>query len=33
MAQLYYNLIKQDLWKLENVPARWRDEVAALIDE
>lgn len=33
MAQLYYDLIKKGLKTLEDVPLRWRDEVAALLEE
>lgn len=32
MAKLYYDLIKKDLRKIEDVPMRWRADVQTLID-
>jgi len=32
MAQIYYNLIREGLKTIEDVPIRWRDEVQALLD-
>lgn len=31
MAGLYADLVKRGLWELEQVPALWREEVAAII--
>ena len=33
MAKLYYRRIKEGRMTLEEVPARWRDAVAALLAE
>ena len=33
MAQIYFNLIQKGLKTIEDVPARWREEVAAMLDE
>lgn len=32
MAKIYYNRIKAGLMEIENVPARWRYAVQALLD-
>lgn len=32
MAKLYYNRIKRGVMTIDEVPARWRDEVQALLD-
>jgi hypothetical protein len=32
MAQIYFNLIQKGLKAIEDVPARWRDEVQAMLD-
>lgn len=32
MAKIYYDLILLGLWKEEDVPVRWKDEVKALLD-
>lgn len=32
MAKIYYNRIKAGKWAIEDVPARWRDEVQAMLD-
>lgn len=32
MAKVFYDLIKINRWKIEDVPIRWRDEVQALLD-
>lgn len=31
MANLYYNLIKQGLWQLEQVPYLWKPQVEKLL--
>lgn len=31
MAKIYYNRIRAGKWRLEDVPARWRAEVAAML--
>lgn len=31
MAKIYYNRILAGKWKLEDVPERWRAEVAAML--
>lgn len=31
MANLYYNLIKQGLWQLEQVPYLWKKQVEKLL--
>lgn len=33
MAQIYYDLIKKGLYKIENVPERWKEEVENLLKE
>ena len=33
MAKVYFNLIKDGKWTLEDVPAKWRAEVEKLIEE
>lgn len=32
MAKVYYNLIKKGLKTIEDVPAKWREEVQELLD-
>lgn len=32
MAKVYFNLIKQDLKKLAEVPLKWRSEVKKLLE-
>lgn len=32
MAQVYASLIRRALWALEQVPERWRADVAALLE-
>lgn len=32
IAKVFYDLIKANTWKLEDVPLRWREEVQALLD-
>ena len=32
MAKIYYNRIKAGKWTIEEVPARWRDEVQTMLD-
>lgn len=32
MAQIYFNLIQKGLKTIEDVPARWREEVQAMLD-
>lgn len=32
MAKIYYDLIKDGLKAIDNVPARWKDAVQALLD-
>lgn len=32
MAKVYYNLIKKGLKTIEDVPAKWREEVQALLE-
>lgn len=32
MVKVYYNLVKNGKWDIEDVPARWRDGVQALLD-
>lgn len=32
MAKLYYNLIKSDEWTIDDVPAKWRADVQAMLD-
>ena len=32
MAKIYYNLINKGLWKIEDVPAPWRDAVEEMLD-
>jgi len=32
MAKIYYDLIKADLKTIDDVPARWREAVQALLD-
>jgi len=32
MARIYYNRIKAGIMTIEEVPARWRDAVQALLD-
>ena len=31
MAKIYYNLIMADMWKLEDVPLRWKNDVKKLL--
>ena len=33
MARIYYNRIKAGIMTIEEVPARWRDAVQALLNE
>ena len=33
MAKIYYNRVRAGKWRLEDVPARWRDDVAAMLAE
>ena len=33
MAKLYADLIRKGLWTLDNVPQRWRAQVAELLKE
>ncbi|MEK4494503.1 CD1375 family protein [Ureibacillus sp. FSL W8-0352] len=32
MAWLYFDLIKKNLWKLENVPLVWREQVRQMLE-
>ena len=32
MAKIYCNRIKAGKWNIEDVPARWRDDVQAMLD-
>ena len=32
MAKIYYNLIKNGNYTIEQVPAKWRDAVQAMLD-
>lgn len=32
MAKLYANLIKQDLWSIEQVPEKWKAEVKEILN-
>lgn len=32
MAKIYYNLINAGQWDINNVPARWKSDVQALLD-
>ena len=32
MAQIYYNLITKGLRVIDDVPARWKEEVRAMLD-
>lgn len=32
MIKVYYNLVKNGKWEIENVPALWRGGVQALLD-
>jgi len=32
MAKIYYRRIKEGIMTIEEVPARWREEVQALLD-
>lgn len=32
MANIYYRLVKSGAYTLERVPAKWRDEVKALLE-
>lgn len=32
MAKIYYDLIKKQLKTIEDVPAKWREAVQALLD-
>ena len=32
MAKIYYNLIKANLWLIDNVPTKWKSETQALLD-
>lgn len=32
MAKVYYNLIKKGLKTIEDVPARWKEEVRELLE-
>ena len=32
MAKIYYNLIKNGKYTIEQIPAKWRDEVQAMLD-
>lgn len=32
MAKVYYNLIKANLWTIEQVPTKWREATQALLD-
>lgn len=32
MIKVYYNLVKNGKWDIENVPALWRGGVQALLD-
>ena len=33
MARIYYNRIKAGIMMLEDVPARWREAVRAMLEE
>lgn len=33
MIKVYYNLVKNGKWDIEDVPTLWRDGVQALLDE
>lgn len=33
MAKIYANLVRKGDWDIEDVPARWRDEVKALLED
>lgn len=33
MAQFWYKLVKNGIKTLEEVPAKWRDEVRAMLEE
>lgn len=33
MAKIYYNLIKANLWSIDNVPTKWKDATQVLLDE
>lgn len=33
MAKIYYNLIVQNLWNIDNVPFLWKEDVQTLLDE
>lgn len=33
MAKIYYNLVKAGTWTIEQVPARWREGVKAMLAE
>ena len=32
MIKVYYNLVKNGKWDIENVPSLWREGVQALLD-
>lgn len=32
MAKIYFDLIQAGLWEIGNVPARWKDDVQAMLD-
>lgn len=32
MAKIYYNLITAEMWKLEDVPMRWKEDVVKLLE-
>lgn len=32
MAKIYYNLIKNGKYTIEQIPAKWRDAVQAMLD-
>lgn len=33
MAKLYARLVKAGLWSIDDVPALWRQQVQAMLDE
>lgn len=33
MAKIYYDLIKKGLKTIDDVPAKWREEVQRMLDE
>lgn len=32
MAKIYYNIIKQNLWTIEQVPSLWKADTQVLLD-